>query len=155
MESGRATKLCFRLLNMPGPGKEEGLESEGGTQAHSTGQELKPNRKDTVKVLWHNMGQRSSPGSPSADAGQMSPHFKQMWARYHCHSHRFRSKVTIISADEGQRSSLTLCRFPWAPQSLFLGHVTSEGCSHVSISYLSGTCLLRGSRGPTTKLGSH
>lgn len=75
-----------------------GLKSEGGTQAHSTGQELKPNRKDTIKVLWHNMGQRSSPhhtdlsqkppGSPYTDAGQRSPHFKQMWVKDHSHSHR-------------------------------------------------------------------
>lgn len=116
-----------------------------------------------MTVLWHSMSQRSSPHHsdssqkpppPYADAGQRSPHFKQMWVSDHSHSHRFRSKVTIISADEGQWSLLTLCRFPWAPQSLFLELLrsASEVCSQVSLSCLSGTCLLRESHRPWQSL---
>lgn len=74
---------------------------------------------------------------------QRSPHFKQMWVRDHSHSHRFRPKVTIVPADEGQRSLLAFSGFPWAPQFYFLGHVTSDIFPPPLVfSRLLGTCLL-------------
>lgn len=78
------------------PDKEEELEEECGAQGpqHGAGE---PKRKDTLKVLWHHMGQRSSPHhtdlsqkapSPCGDAGQRSLFWHTDMVRGHLISSR-------------------------------------------------------------------